>query len=188
MELGTMKMQSLSNFGTLIVEIICQLVDQPEAVSVVETIEEQLTLLEIHASPADRGKIIGRSGELVDAIRQLAACRSGMEAHSYRVCLLEELTASPRAVSPMPSPSVPSVEAQLSLLIRVIQTVVDDPEQVVVHPLHSARTTVFEVSVAKGDIRKLVGRHGKTVLALRRLLKSFGTRTDRRYLLEVVEG
>jgi len=41
--------------------------------------------------------------------------------------------------------------------------------------------------VAPRDVKKLLGRHGKTADALRRLLTSLGTRADRRYLLEVVE-
>jgi len=182
-----MKHQSLSLFGTLVSDIVRQLVDQPEAVQVEETIGEQVTLLEIDASPSDRGKIIGRGGEIVDAIRQLAVCRSGMEARSYRVSLVEDSTASASSLEHIPSPPVQSIELTLSLLIRVIQSVVDTPERVAVNPLHTAQTTVFEVSVARRDIKKLVGRQGRTANALRRLLTSLGTRADRRYLLEVIE-
>ena len=101
--------------------------------------------------------------------------------------LLEDSSAPIAAEDPILPRTESSVDITLKLLVRVIQSVVDAPERVAVSPLHTSKTTVFEVSVARRDVKKLVGRQGKTAMAIRRLLASLGTRADRRYLLEVVE-
>ena len=183
-----MKPEFLTQLVVLLSDILRQLVDSPEAIIVTETVGEKVTLLEIHASPSDRGKIIGRGGEIVDALRQLAACWGGRAERSYRITLLEEALPAEPAPASTCTHAETSVASTVPLLIRMVQSVVDVPEQVVVNPLHTARTTIFEVTVAPRDVKKLLGRHGKTADALRRLLTSLGTRADRRYLLEVVEG
>ncbi|MBW1725300.1 MAG: KH domain-containing protein, partial [Deltaproteobacteria bacterium] len=53
------------------------------------------------------------------------------------------------------------------LLIRIAQELVDDPEQVQVTEIETAQTTVLELSVAKSDIGKIIGKHGKTANAIR---------------------
>ena len=51
--------------------IISQLVDHPEEVSIEERLEQRGTILVIHANQADVGKIIGKSGRIIKAIRDL---------------------------------------------------------------------------------------------------------------------
>ncbi|NOQ18848.1 MAG: KH domain-containing protein, partial [Desulfobacterales bacterium] len=48
------------------------------------------------------------------------------------------------------------------LLIRIAQELVDDPEQVQVTEIETVQTTVLELSVAKSDVGKIIGKHGKT--------------------------
>ena len=51
--------------------IISQLVDHPEEVSIEERSEERGIILVIHANQTDVGKIIGKSGRIIRAIRDL---------------------------------------------------------------------------------------------------------------------
>ncbi|HLW61133.1 MAG TPA: KH domain-containing protein [bacterium] len=56
------------------------LVDHPDAVEVREIDGPQATVLELQVSPDDLGKVIGRGGRVIKAIRTLAragATRSG---------------------------------------------------------------------------------------------------------------
>ncbi len=56
------------------------LVDHPEAVAVRVVENPHATTVEVQVSPEDVGKVIGRSGRVIKAIRQLAraaATRSG---------------------------------------------------------------------------------------------------------------
>jgi hypothetical protein len=60
------------------------LVDTPDAVTVDEVEAEGRTVCEIRVAPGDVGKIIGRGGRVIGAIRVLAsasALKSGRRAH-----------------------------------------------------------------------------------------------------------
>lgn len=54
-----------------LVFILQHLVDHPDDISVDETQEEQRTILVVHANPEDIGKIIGKSGRIINALRDL---------------------------------------------------------------------------------------------------------------------
>lgn len=75
----------------------------------------------------------------------------------------------------------------VSLLTDIIQALVDEPDAVHIHPLVSEQLTIFEVSVESEDIRRVIGRKGRTADALRHLLVSLGGKARRRYLLEILE-
>ncbi|NLP17471.1 MAG: KH domain-containing protein [Firmicutes bacterium] len=53
-----------------LVEIIVKaIVDEPEAVNVTETEDEQLVILKLSVAPDDMGKVIGKQGRIARAIR-----------------------------------------------------------------------------------------------------------------------
>ena len=64
-----------------LVELVTRsLVDHPESVEVREVDGPHATILELRVSPDDLGKVIGRGGRVIKAIRTLAraaATRSG---------------------------------------------------------------------------------------------------------------
>lgn len=64
-----------------LVEYIARsLVDEPDEVRVTEMAMEQMTVYEIQVAPADTGKMIGRQGRIVKAIRSVvraSAARQG---------------------------------------------------------------------------------------------------------------
>ena len=57
-------------------ELVCflakKIVDDPEAVRVEEVDSDGDLLLRLHVAEADRGKVIGRRGRMVQALRTLA--------------------------------------------------------------------------------------------------------------------
>lgn len=73
------------------------------------------------------------------------------------------------------------------LLTHLVQSLVDAPDHVHVQALEGTQSTVFEVSVAPEDIRRVIGRKGRTADALRELLLNWGGKTGRKLLLEVLE-
>ncbi len=73
------------------------------------------------------------------------------------------------------------------LLIRISQALVDDPEQVQVNEIETAHTIVLELSVAKSDMGKVIGKQGRTVNAIRTLLNAASGKTRKRYVFELVE-
>ena len=60
-----------------IVKVIAEaLVDKPEAVSVTEVKGANTTIIKLNVAPTDIGKIIGKQGRTVDAIRTLVTAVS----------------------------------------------------------------------------------------------------------------
>ena len=53
----------------LIIYIAKALVDNPEKVEINEVVGEKSTILELKVDASDRGKIIGREGRIIKAIR-----------------------------------------------------------------------------------------------------------------------
>ncbi|MFH1090106.1 MAG: KH domain-containing protein, partial [Pseudomonadota bacterium] len=52
-------------------------------------------------------------------------------------------------------------------LIRYIaQSLVDQPDQVVVSEIEGAQTSVIELKVAKEDLGKVIGKQGRTARAM----------------------
>ncbi len=73
------------------------------------------------------------------------------------------------------------------LLIAMTQSLVDHPDQVSVKELHSEQAFIFELQVAKDDIGKVIGRGGKTAMALRSLLEAACGKFKKRVILEILE-
>jgi predicted RNA-binding protein YlqC (UPF0109 family) len=64
---------------------------------------------------------------------------------------------------------------------------VDQHEKVSVTEIVGENTNVLELSVAKSDIGKVIGKQGRNAQALRTLLNAASAKTRKRYILEIVE-
>ncbi|MGD2269028.1 MAG: KH domain-containing protein [Desulfobacterales bacterium] len=73
------------------------------------------------------------------------------------------------------------------LIIYIAKALVDDPEQVSVTEIEGSHTTVLELRVAKTDIGKIIGKHGRTAQAIRALLSAVSGKRGKRYVLEIIE-
>lgn len=73
------------------------------------------------------------------------------------------------------------------LLIEIIKALVDNPEQVQVTEIKGSQTTVLELRVAKSDMGKVIGKHGKTANAIRAVLNAASGKARKKYMLEIVE-
>jgi hypothetical protein len=74
-----------------------------------------------------------------------------------------------------------------NLLIQIVQTLVDNPEQVQITEIEGSQSVVLELRVAKEDMGKIIGKHGRTVNAIRTLLNAASGKAGKRYVLEFVE-
>jgi hypothetical protein len=73
-------------------------------------------------------------------------------------------------------------------LIRYIaRALVDHPEQVTVNEVDGNQTTVLELSVAKEDLGKVIGKKGRTARAMRTILGAASAKLRKRTVLEIVE-
>ncbi len=78
----------------------------------------------------------------------------------------------------------PTLKELLDVMVRAL---VDLPEQVRVSEITGEQTTVFELVVAKEDLGKVIGKQGKTAMALRTILTGASTKLRKRSVLEIVE-
>jgi predicted RNA-binding protein YlqC (UPF0109 family) len=63
---------SSANVRALVEYLVRGLVDRPEVVSVRATERDRVVLIEVRVAPDEIGKVIGRRGRIVAAIRTLA--------------------------------------------------------------------------------------------------------------------
>ena len=63
------------NVADLVEYLVAALVDNPDAIAIDVTDGEDTSLIEVHVDPEDVGKVIGRHGRVIKAVRTLArAC------------------------------------------------------------------------------------------------------------------
>jgi uncharacterized protein len=74
-----------------------------------------------------------------------------------------------------------------ALVELIAKALVDAPDQVFVEQFEEEGETVLELEVAPEDVGKVIGRHGRTVRALRTLLGAAGMKLNKRYDLEILE-
>lgn len=72
-------------------------------------------------------------------------------------------------------------------LVRLVQLMVDEPDQVAVEEISGRESILFELEVAEEDLGKVIGRQGRTVRAIRSLLAARGSRDGERYEFEIIE-
>lgn len=72
-------------------------------------------------------------------------------------------------------------------LLRLIQLMVDHPDDVVLDEIPGADTTLLELQVAPDDLGKVIGRQGRTARSLRSLLSARGDQVGERYEFEILE-
>lgn len=74
------------------------------------------------------------------------------------------------------------------LLAFLARGLVDDPDEVVVDSFEEEDgTIVLELSVAEGDAGKVIGRGGRTIAALRTVVRASSVRENRRVLVDVID-
>jgi predicted RNA-binding protein YlqC (UPF0109 family) len=56
------------------------------------------------------------------------------------------------------------------LLEFLVKALVEDPEAVVVEELEEDGDLVYEISVAEGDLGRVIGRQGRTARAMRTMI------------------
>jgi predicted RNA-binding protein YlqC (UPF0109 family) len=73
------------------------------------------------------------------------------------------------------------------LIEHIAKALVDHPEQVKVSEVEGERTSVLELSVAKEDLGKVIGKEGRTAKAIRVILGATSAKLKKHYVLEILE-
>ena len=73
------------------------------------------------------------------------------------------------------------------LILLMAKMLVDRPEEVQVNEIRGDQTSVIELTVAKEDLGKVIGKDGRTARAMRTILTAASTKIRKRALLEIIE-
>ena len=73
------------------------------------------------------------------------------------------------------------------LIAYIAKALVDKPEEVVVTEIEGQQTSVIELKVAKEDLGKVIGKHGRTAQAIRTILSGASAKLKKRSSLEIIE-
>jgi predicted RNA-binding protein YlqC (UPF0109 family) len=73
------------------------------------------------------------------------------------------------------------------LTLMIAKSLVDKPDEVDLQEVIGAKTTVFELRVAKEDLGKVIGKQGKTDRAMRTILNATATKLKKWAVLEIIE-
>jgi len=71
------------------------------------------------------------------------------------------------------------------LLIDIVKPIVDNPDDVVVVERTSGDMTVLELTVAKSDIGKVIGRGGKIAKAIRSIVRAAASKENKRVIVDI---
>ena len=72
------------------------------------------------------------------------------------------------------------------LVEYLVVNIVDDPDGVSLEVIDGASSSTIEVTVAERDVAKVIGRHGRTIKAIRTLARALAARLDTSVEVEVM--
>jgi len=73
------------------------------------------------------------------------------------------------------------------LIEYIAKALVDHPEQVKVSEIEGEKTSVIELSVAREDLGKVIGKQGRTAKAIRVILGAASAKLKKHSVLEIIE-
>lgn len=73
------------------------------------------------------------------------------------------------------------------LLEFLVKALVEEPDAVEVEELEEDGDFVYEISVADGDLGRVIGKGGRVANAIRTVAKAAAVRLDRRVIVDILD-
>jgi uncharacterized protein len=73
------------------------------------------------------------------------------------------------------------------LLEFLVKSLVEDPEAVEIEEVEEDGDLVYEISVADGDLGRVIGKGGRVANAIRTIAKAAAVRIDRRVIVDILD-
>ncbi len=74
-----------------------------------------------------------------------------------------------------------------ALVEEIARALVDEPDHVAVSQQDKGDGIVLQLTVAPGDLGKVIGKQGRTARSIRTLLGAASMKFHKRYTLEIIE-
>lgn len=73
------------------------------------------------------------------------------------------------------------------LLETVAKALVDYPEEVRVNEIEDEKSVILELTVAKDDMGKVIGKQGRIAKAIRTVIKAAAVKENKRVVVEILQ-
>jgi uncharacterized protein len=73
------------------------------------------------------------------------------------------------------------------LVEYIVKELVDSPDNVEIREIDGEKSTIIELRVAKDDIGKIIGKHGRIARAIRTINSAAATKSGRKVVLEILD-
>jgi uncharacterized protein len=73
------------------------------------------------------------------------------------------------------------------LIEFLVRALVEEPDKVEVEELEEDGDLVYEVTVADGDLGRVIGKGGRVANAIRAIAKAAAVRIDRRVIVDILD-
>jgi uncharacterized protein len=73
------------------------------------------------------------------------------------------------------------------LLEFLVKALVEEPDAVEVEELEEDGDLIYEISVAEGDLGRVIGKGGRVANAIRTIAKAAAVRIDRRVIVDILD-
>ena len=72
------------------------------------------------------------------------------------------------------------------ILLDITKAIVEDPDSVMVTEKVSGDTVVLELSVAKHDMGRVIGKEGKIAKSIRTVMRAAAARENKRVIVDII--
>jgi predicted RNA-binding protein YlqC (UPF0109 family) len=72
------------------------------------------------------------------------------------------------------------------MLLDITKAIVEDPDSVVVSEKVSGDTVVLELSVAKQDMGRVIGKEGKIAKSIRTVMRAAAAKENKRVIVDII--
>ena len=73
------------------------------------------------------------------------------------------------------------------LVQKIVEALVDNPDEIDINEIKSRQSIVIELTVAKEDLGKVIGKQGRNAQALRTILGAASKKVNKHAILEIIE-
>jgi len=177
--------EQLSPHGTLLLSIMQALVDMPARVSVRETQGESSSFFEVWVHPSDYGIALGKDGIVFEAVRSVMAVVGVASERNVQLSLLINRKPSTDSLTPV---TPLSVDGLVALLETVVKAMVAQPERARVIHTPCKHLHVYEIEVPPCYVGTVLGRAGRTINALRLIVRAIAGKLRQPIHLHLIES
>lgn len=79
-----------------------------------------------------------------------------------------------------------AIEAIANLIESIVKSLVEFPDKVAIKTIEGDSTVILEIHVDPSDAGKVIGKKGRTINAIRTLIRAATSRNDKRIIMELV--